>query len=156
MKSWLIAQSVRASDQNSVVAGSSNTKANFLQLLLRILQWTIPYIYITAIYNIYHIKRPFVKKVHDNNKLDTFFQIFNFLERPRKLKFKRFPTDAIAPMSDISHGALHNVLHKTYLLFKLLATKQKQKAGTNFLSIQLCRYVHLIFMNKSHQVALEI
>ena len=40
--SWnrgLIAQSVRASEWNSVVAGSNPSQVNFLQLLLRILQW---------------------------------------------------------------------------------------------------------------------
>ena len=35
----LLAQSVRASERNSVVMGSNPTQANFLQLLLKILQW---------------------------------------------------------------------------------------------------------------------
>ena len=41
-----MAQSVRTCEQNSVVVGSSPTQANFLQLLLKILQWWITYIYI--------------------------------------------------------------------------------------------------------------
>ena len=44
--SWthgLIAQSVRASERNSVVVGSNPTQVNFLWLLQRILQWWIPY-----------------------------------------------------------------------------------------------------------------
>ena len=46
--SWthgLIAQSVRASEWNSMVVGSNPTQANFLQLLQRILQWWIPYVF---------------------------------------------------------------------------------------------------------------
>ena len=45
--SWthgLIAQSVRAAECNSVVVGSNPTKANFLYLLRRILQWWIPHV----------------------------------------------------------------------------------------------------------------
>ena len=47
--SWttgLIAQSVRASKRNSVFVGSNPSQANFLELLQRIRQWWIPYIYI--------------------------------------------------------------------------------------------------------------
>ena len=40
----LIAQSVKASERNSVVVGSNPTLANFLWLLLKILQWWIPYV----------------------------------------------------------------------------------------------------------------
>ena len=40
----LIAQSVRASERNSVAVGSNPTQANFLQLLQIILQWWIPYV----------------------------------------------------------------------------------------------------------------
>ena len=39
----LLAQSVRASERNWVVVGSSPTQANFLWLLLKILQWWISY-----------------------------------------------------------------------------------------------------------------
>ena len=45
--SWaagLIAESVRASELNSVLVSSNLTQANFLELLLRILQWWIPYV----------------------------------------------------------------------------------------------------------------
>ena len=44
--SWtdeLIAESLRASERNSVVLGSDPTQANFLKLLLKILQWWIQY-----------------------------------------------------------------------------------------------------------------
>ena len=47
--SWthgLIAQLLRASERNSVVGSSNLTQANFRQLLLKILQWWMPYIYI--------------------------------------------------------------------------------------------------------------
>ena len=40
----LIAQLVRASKRNSLLMSSNPTQANFLQLLLRILQWWIPYV----------------------------------------------------------------------------------------------------------------
>ena len=59
--SWthgLIPQSVRVSERNSVIVGSNPTQANFLQLLLKIFQWCIPYtiyIYDTIHHIIYHI-----------------------------------------------------------------------------------------------------
>ena len=47
----LITQLVRGSARNSVVVGSSTNQANFLQLLPKILQWWIPYIYYIILYN---------------------------------------------------------------------------------------------------------
>ena len=45
--SWtdsLVPQSVRESERNSVVVGSNPTQANFLELLLKSLQWWIPHV----------------------------------------------------------------------------------------------------------------
>ena len=49
--SWtqsLIAQSIRASERNSVVVGSSATQVNFLKVLLQVLQSLIPYVSICS------------------------------------------------------------------------------------------------------------
>ena len=60
--SWthgLIAQAVRASERNPVAVGSNHTQANFLQLLLRILQWWIPYISVHSAANMWLPVRDF-------------------------------------------------------------------------------------------------
>ena len=82
VQSWLwvlvefIAQSVRASERNSVVVGSNPTQASFLQLLLKIVPWLIPHV-ISMIYDIFiiYIHDLYVTHIHTHTYTHTHIYI---------------------------------------------------------------------------------
>ena len=69
--SWthgLIAQLVRASERNSVVVSSDPTQANFLQLLLKIFLWWIPYVYMYIYFYRYFFSVYYHHKILEGKK----------------------------------------------------------------------------------------
>ena len=72
--SWshgLVAQLVTASERNSVLVGSNPTQANFLWLLLKILQWWIPYVSIHSATNVITCARLRLKEMWRLTKAKT-------------------------------------------------------------------------------------